>query len=238
MPTPKPGQASLLIHWLKRDQELPVQYNPGELQIEKGAQYAEVNIPGLLAPLQQFVRGNAATLTLELFFDTSDKGTGTSAEPVTKLTDPIMATTLIEPKAHTPPPVTFKWGPVFPGSHLPSKQAGQKHNWFKGIVLTCRQTFTFWSRGGVPLRAKLNLTIREYATLAEQLKWLNLSSPDRTHGHVLGEGEALHALAHDYYQQSDQWRRIALDNGIEDPRRLAPGRGLRIPKIPAQESIR
>ena len=28
MTAPKPGQASLLIHWLKRDEELPVQYNP------------------------------------------------------------------------------------------------------------------------------------------------------------------------------------------------------------------
>jgi nucleoid-associated protein YgaU len=238
MTAPKPGQASLTLHWLKRDEVLPVQYNPSELQIEKAAQYAEVNIPGLLAPLQQFVRGNAATLTVELFFDTSDQGTGATAEPVTALTDPIVAATLIEPKGHTPPPVTFRWGPDFPGSHLPAKQAGQAAKWFKGVVLNCRQTFTFWSRSGVPLRAKLNLTIREFATLTDQLRWLNLSSPDRTHGHILREGETLHRLAHDYYQQSDEWRRIALDNEIEDPRRLSPGLGLRIPRIPPLEAAR
>lgn len=232
MTAPKPGQASFVIHWLGGDKELPVQYNPTELQIEKQAQYAEVNIPGLSAPLQQFVRGNAATLTLELFFDTSDTGTGLSAKPVTELTDQVLATTLIEPTGHTPPPVTFKWGPDFPRNHLPDAQAKQKCNWFKGIVTSLRQTITFWSRGGVPLRSKLNLTIREFATLKEQLDQLNLSSPDRTHGHVLGEGEALHRLAHQYYRQSDQWRRIALDNGIEDPRRLNPGKDLRIPRIP------
>jgi nucleoid-associated protein YgaU len=234
VPAPKPGQASLVIHWLNGDQELPVQYNPTELQIEKQAQYAEVNVPGLAAPLQQFVRGAAATLTVELFFDTSDKGTGTTAEPVTKLTDPILGTTLIEPTGHVPPPVTFKWGSEFPGKHLAGKQAGQSRNWFKGIVTTCRQNFTFWSRGGVPLRAKLNLTIREYMTLADQLKRLNLSSPDRTHGHVLRESEALHHLAHAYYGQSGEWRHIARDNGIEDPRRLVPGVGLRIPRIPQE----
>ncbi len=233
MAAPKPGQASLKILWSKGGaEEIPVQYNPSELQFEKQAQYAEINIPGLIAPLQQFVRGGAEVLTVELFFDTSDKGTGVQAEAVTTLTDQVMAAALIEPSGHAPPPVIFKWGSGFPGSKLPKNQSGQQRSEFKGVITSFRQSFTFWSRSGLPLRAKLNLTIREYLPLNEQLKRLNPSSPDRTHGHVLAEGEALHRLAHDYYLQSGEWRRIALDNAIEDPRRLTPGRRLRIPRIP------
>jgi len=232
MPAAKPGQASFVIYWWNEDpEEIPVQYNPAELQLEKQAQYAEINIPGLIAPVQQFVRGQAEVLTVELFFDTSDKGTGTKAESVTKLTDKIYATTLIQPSGHAPPPVAFFWGDQFPGLNLPVQQAGQQHGSFSGIVTSCRQTFTFWSRGGVPLRAKVNLTIREYQPLDIQIDRLNPSSPDRTHGHVLRQGEALHSVAQKYYRQPDEWRRIARDNQIEDPRRLTPGLRLRVPRI-------
>jgi nucleoid-associated protein YgaU len=232
MPSPKPGIASLKIKWFAGSEEIPVQFNPTELQFEKQAQYAEINIPGLAAPLQQFVRGAAEILTVELFFDTSDHGTGVSAKPVTELTDQIFAATLIEPKGHTPPPVVFKWGDGFPGHSLPAKQANQSRTQFKGIITNCRQTFTFWSRGGIPLRAKMSLTIREFQPLNEQLFRLNLSSPDRTHGHVLRGGESLAGLAHEFYRRPDEWRRIATDNDIEDPRRLTPGLRMRIPSIP------
>jgi len=238
MASPKPGQASLVIHWWSRNaDEIPVQYNPTELQLEKQAQFAEINIPGLIAPIQQFVRGVAEVLTVELFFDTSDKGTGVKAESVTKLTDPIYATTLIEPSGHAPPLVTFTWGKEFPGLNLPEAQTGQRRGSFTGVVTSCRQTFTFWSRGGIPLRAKLNLTIRQYLPLDLQLEQLNPSSPDRTHGHVLRQGEALHSIAHLYYRRADEWRRVAIDNAIEDPRRLTPGARLRVPRIPIDGGI-
>ena len=42
----------------------------------RGDQFAEIAIPGLDAPLQQFVRGQAEKLTLDLFFDTTDNGMG------------------------------------------------------------------------------------------------------------------------------------------------------------------
>ena len=58
---------------------IEVQYNPTELSWDKGAQLAEITIPGLDAPLQQFVRGQAEKLTLELFFDTTDHGMGKGA---------------------------------------------------------------------------------------------------------------------------------------------------------------
>ena len=52
----------------------PVMYNPEELQVEQGNNFAEVGIPGLNAPPLQYVRGKARVLTMELFFDTYETG--------------------------------------------------------------------------------------------------------------------------------------------------------------------
>jgi hypothetical protein len=233
-----PGQASLTVNWHNESVTVPCQFNPTEFQIEKQAQYAEITIPGLAAPLQQFVRGAAAVLTAELFFDTSDRGTGLGATAVTTLTDPVFAALLIDPELHTPPSVVFRWGAGFPGANLPSQVQAQARNSFRGILTSVRQSFTFFSRLGVPLRAKLTLSLREYFPLQDQLRDLRLASPDRTHGHVLARDETLAMLAERQYGQTREWRRIAAANRIEDPRRLSPGRRLSLPSIPAAGGTR
>lgn len=227
-----PGRAYLIAHWQAGDSDpIPVQYNPGELVLEKRVQFAEIAIPGLTAPLQQFVRGLAEVLTLELFFDTSDKGMGAQATSVTTETDKIYSLARIEPSGHAPPPVTFHWGAGFPGENLADELEGQLRESFTGVVASVRQTFTLFSAGGVPLRAKLALTLNEYKTLGEQLDELNLSSPDRTHGHVLSRSDQLWSVAQRYYNRPSEWRRIAEANAIADPRRLAPGLRLAVPSI-------
>src|SRR5215471_4520832 len=52
-------------------QRMEVQYNPTQYSISKGAQIAEIAIPGLDAPIQQFIRGQTEKLTAELLFDTA-----------------------------------------------------------------------------------------------------------------------------------------------------------------------
>ena len=230
--SPPPGRAYLVARWHGGPEKIPVQYNPTELVLEKKVTFAEIGIPGLTAPLQQFVRGNAEVLTCELFFDTSDKGMGTDATSVTTETDKIYSLARIDPKGHAPPIVEFHWGSGFPGSNLNGALGdSQKRESFTGIVSNVRQTFTLFSAGGIPLRAKLSLTITEYETLDDQLTKLNLSSPDRTHGHVVQAGDQLWSIAHLYYERPSAWRKIAEANRIEDPRRLKPGRALSVPSI-------
>lgn len=231
MSSAPPGRAYLVARWINGEETIPVQYNPTELVLEKKVQFAEIGIPGLTAPLQQFVRGNAEVLTVELFFDTSDQGMGTQALSVATETDRIYSLARIDPDGHAPPIVEFQWGAGFPGSSLNENLAGQTREHFTGVVSSIRQTFTLFSAGGIPLRAKLNLTMTEYETLDDQLCMLNLKSPDRTHGHVLQAGDQLWSLASRYYERPSAWRAIADANGIEDPRRLAVGRALTVPAI-------
>ncbi len=118
------AKAMLLVQWfqpppfVKNPETIELQYNPTELSWDKSAQIAEIAIPGLDAPLQQFVRGQAEKLSLELFFDTTDHGMGKSAVSVTTLTDRIYQLIKIEPKRHAPPICTFIWNDQFPGSSL------------------------------------------------------------------------------------------------------------------------
>src|SRR5215468_7563135 len=113
------AKATILVAWDNQPAEpIAVQYNPTELSYDKSAQFAEIAIPGLDAPLQQFVRGQAEKLTLELFFDTTDQGMGVDAVSVTTKTDRIYQLIKIEPTRHAPPICTFIWNDQFPGSSL------------------------------------------------------------------------------------------------------------------------
>lgn len=245
------AKAALQVEWFKplpngsKFEEVYFQFNPTELSYEKSAQVAEITIPGLDSPLQQFVRGNAEKLSLELFFDTTDEGMGVNATSVTEKTDLIYRLIKIEPERHAPPICTFFWNNKFAGSSLSKKTASansdqaatqsasdegnQRRNGFRCIVESVKQKFTLFSPEGVPLRATLNVTLREYKTLADQLDQLNKTSPDRTHSHVLQSRETLSGVAAQFYQHPGDWRFIADANAIEDPRRLQPGSFLTIP---------
>jgi hypothetical protein len=89
---------------------IDVSYNPSELAFAQTANYADINIPGLDAPILQFIRGSAETLNLELFFDSTENGTGTSAVPVTTKVDPFYQLVRISGDLHTPPLVRVVWG--------------------------------------------------------------------------------------------------------------------------------
>lgn len=208
-----------------------IQYNPTELQFEKQPQIAEIPVPGLDAPLQQFVRGSAEKLTLELFCDTTDAGMGVGARSVTEETDKFYGLVKIVPDLHAPPVVTFHWHDMISGATLNEAFGSQKRNSFTGVAESVRCRFTLFSPEGVPLRATVNLVLREFRPLEEQLRQLKLSSPDRTHRHELHAGETLSALAARYYDNPANWRVLLDANRIDDPRRLAAGTVLAVPAL-------
>jgi nucleoid-associated protein YgaU len=207
------------------------QFNPTEFTLEKGAQVAEIAIPGLDSPLLQFVRGQAEKLTVDLFFDSTENGTGAGAESVTTLTDRVYSLVKVEPNGHAPPICTFVWNASFPGADISPSAGNQRRNEFQCVVDSVRQKFTFFSPEGVPLRATLTLSLREYKTLDDQLRQLNLSSPDRSHSHVTQRNDTLARLAARYYRKPSEWRAIAVANDLDDPRRMDAGLYLRIPPI-------
>jgi len=210
---------------------LRVQFNPSEYTLNKGAMVQEIPIPGLDTPILQFVRGQAETMTLDLFFDSTENGMGIEADPVTELTDEFYQLVKIDPWTHAPPIVLFSWGgESFPGQRsYESIQGNQQRFGFKCVVESIRQRFTLFSPEGVPLRATLTVSLKEYKTLAEQITELNLLSADHTRARVIQQGDTLSRLAWQAYGDPGAWRLIADRNNVGDPLDLPPGLVLELP---------
>lgn len=196
---------------------LPVEFNPTEYTLAKGAQIAEIAIPGLDSPVLQFVRGQTQTLKLELFFDTTASGMGEEAVDVRTLTQSFFELVRIQPKTHAPPRIRVTWGEGLS---------------FKAIVESVDQKFTLFSPVGIPLRASLNVSMREYRTLEEQLAELNLQTADHTRTRTVVEGDTLASMAWEAYGDPHAWRLIADANpAVEDPTSPPVGWQLVVPRV-------
>jgi hypothetical protein len=198
---------------------IEVQVNPSEYTLTKGAQIAEIGIPGIDSPVLQFIRGQNEKLTLDLFFDTTRSGMGESpVVDVTTMTDQIYQLVKIQPETHAPPRIRFTWGQGLT---------------FQAIVESIQRKFTVFNPAGIPLRATLTVTFREYKTLEQQLTELNLKSSDQSKSVVTQRGDTLSGLAFREYRDPGAWRAIADANRsvLPDPRRLEPGTVLLIPPL-------
>lgn len=202
-------------------------FNPERYTVQKSVQYADIAIPGLDAPVVQFVRGEAEKISFELFFDTTEDGMVDGAKDVRELTGKVYQLTKVESETHAPPRCLLYWGE---GDKLFA--FGTKTSpWC--VLESVSQELMLFSPSGVPLRAKLTVSFREAWTIEEQLKETPRHSNDRTHRRALGRGQTLSHLAGETYGDPGAWRAIAEANDIDDPRRVAPGTLLEIPRIAA-----
>jgi len=207
-------------------ESMEVQYNPTQFTLSKGVQYAEVAIPGLDAPIQQYVRGQAETLKVDLFFDTTESGAGEGdVVPVTTLTDAFYHLIRVDVRTKAPPVCLFSWGQKgFPGSNLQRGSTMLRQHGFQCVVESVSQTFTLFSPLGIPLRATLSVQLREYQTLTELVAALEESVQ------LVQQGETLEQIAAREYSDPGKWREIARANGVDNPLRLPPGTLLTIPR--------
>jgi hypothetical protein len=68
-------EKATIERYIPGGESVDVLFNPTEYQLSQSNQFAEVAVPGLGAPLLQFGRGNARTLSMQLFFDTYEQRT-------------------------------------------------------------------------------------------------------------------------------------------------------------------
>jgi nucleoid-associated protein YgaU len=208
---------------------MTVEYAPAELAFSKAVQFAEIAIPGLEQPLLQFVRGDAETLSMDIFLDSTADGTGGDAVAITDKVEAFHKLVAINGDLHTPPLVRIFWGDDFPGIAMgDTEKAGEQ---FTAVVLSVARRFTLFNPDGKPLRATVSIALKHYATVAEQVAAINYRSPDHTRIHVVSEGETLPLIAHDAYADARKWRVIADHNGLSAVRDLAPGTTLELPPL-------
>jgi hypothetical protein len=204
------SKAQFWIYWHERTQTIDVMFNPTEYELEVGNQYSENDVPGLQRPISQFVGGDASTLTLSLFFDTYELGTD-----VREITSAIVGMMDVDSDLHAPPTCRFVWGSLD----------------FKGVVTSISQRYTMFLESGVPVRATLGLSMKSSQTMKEQYQEIPRQSADRTKLKTIKLGDQLWSIAADEYEDPGAWRHIAEANGIDNPRLLAAGKSLTIPRL-------
>jgi hypothetical protein len=165
-----------------------------------------------------------ATLSIELFFDTTLKGS--PPENVQKYTKKIFNLTQprIGPDPKRPPRCKLVWGTI-----------GGKDSVLlpDGFLEKVNKTLTQFLEDGTPVRATLDCTFKEWAEPDKRKKEENLiDDPVR----IVRRGETLSSIAYEEYGDPALWRVIADENRLQNPRHLAPGLVLTVPplRVPSQ----
>src|SRR5207247_7286361 len=97
---------------------IAVLFNPTEYSFERANSYKATPVPGLGAPLLQFVNGECDQLSMDLFLDdyTDPKGPTSlqqkETNPLGKRLRDLTRLLDIDRDLHAPPPVRFNWGPM------------------------------------------------------------------------------------------------------------------------------
>lgn len=191
-------------------QVIPVRFNPTEYNVSKQVTYGNQQLPGMGSPLTQFVSGDSETLSMELLFDTYEQGID-----VRVFTEQLDMLVEIDGDLHRPPLCRFVWGTLI----------------FKAAVESIDKRFTMFGMGGIPVRARVDITFREYRPPGQQRQEAPRSSPDRTTTWRVTEGDTLPSIAAEEYGDPGKWRPIAEANDIENPRELQAGALLEVPPL-------
>jgi LysM repeat protein len=201
--------------------QVPCLFNPESLSMTHSNNWSAKPMPGKGITKLSYDGANSGTMSLELTFDTTDTGLS-----VTTHTSKIMKLMEVDPNlpgsdetTHNarPPTVSFHWGDL--------------HS-FEAIASNLNLTFNYFSSSGVPLRAKVSLSLTQYAagnSYGPQNPTSGTPRPSRVHR--VQPGETLDRISARYYGDSTRWRMLANANGLEDPLAIRAGALLDIPRL-------
>jgi len=194
---------------------IPVQFNPESLKLAYANQNASGDQRGGSAI--QYVGSGTTKLTFDLWFDVTSAHHSPETTPpgdVRELTKKVLH--FITPQKSgkkdkfVPPGVRFHWGTFL----------------FEGVMESLNESLEYFSEDGVPLRAKVSVSLSKQEIKFEQgdqqanggLGSFSSGRPRQ----AAKEGDSV-AGAADKAGRGDQWPQIASANGIENPRDVAPG---------------
>lgn len=197
---------------LDTGEQIPVMFNPEEYSLELGNTFAEIGVPGLAKPPVQYIRGTARQLQMELFFDTYEQ-----RRDVRRETQRVV--TLLEKVGplQAPPILLFSWGTLQ----------------FKCVLERVSQRFIMFLQDGSPVRARLNITLKEYERITVDIEHGLFVGPPSVRNVI--EGDTLDRFAYEYLGDPGAWRAIAELNNIDDPFALIPGTTLVMPSNTANQ---
>lgn len=203
----------------RKNEDIEILYFPTEYSVEKSNTFSEISIPGLESPYLQYIKGNASTISLEVFYDTYETN-----KDVREYSNKLSSLMDIDPELHAPPTLLFIWG-------MPSQELGMSQQEpFNCVLEKVNKKFTMFNLNGIPVRAKLSITLKEIK-LDLNARERNLQSADKTKHYILKQGDSLWSIAYKEYGDAGLWRPIAEANNIYDPKKLKSGTKLVIPPL-------
>ena len=200
---------------------ITVLFNPTEYTFDRSNSYKAIPVPGLGAPLLQFVNGESDQLSMDLFLaDYTDPKGPTSLQqketnPLGKRLRDLTHLLAIDRDLHAPPPVRFNWGTMQ----------------FTAVIEKIGRKVTMFHPDGNPARVTLSVSFKEYRTLRQLIEDPRRESADKTKRRVVVGRDTLWLIAAREYDDADQWVRIADANDLDDPREISPGDWLELPAM-------
>lgn len=206
---------------------IPCMFNPDSLSITRtnnwgGDEGEDEGTPGRGVQTASYSGASSGTMKLKLVFDTTSDG-----GPVTKYTGELMARMEVDKNLPgtdetasnaRPPTVTFHWGEYL-------------HSW-PAVITSLSVDFSYFSASGVPLRATVDMDLKQYEesdAFGPQNPTSGTPRPHRVHR--VQPGETLDRISARYYGDSTKWRALAIANGVEDPLTVRPGSLLSVPRL-------
>ena len=204
----------LILNGKKKGESLECKFNPNSYTMEKSVNYGEMKATGSGASIMQFVDGNAETLSMELFFDTSEaeKPVDVREKYITYI-DTLLA---VDGELHAPPVCRFVWGDGID---------------FTALLESANKQFTKFLPSGVPVRARVSVVFREFKTADYHKSEVSPESTDKTKIWTVTEGDTLWLIAAEEYSDPAHWRTIAEQNDIANPRAIEAGDKLELPPL-------
>jgi hypothetical protein len=197
-------------------------FNPTTFSHSRTASWSEQAKAAQAVPDYAYSGGQAETLNLSLLLQADPRMRGRAGSDVTKGIDTLFS--LLNPsvavpnrKQMRPPSVKFVWG------HYVSNES---------VVDTVSVTREYFDPDGSPLRAKIDLVLRQFRPNPEQAAPPSQNpttrATDERRMHVVAPGDSLHSIAYHHLGDPTRWKEIAIANSIDDPLRLAPGTALSV----------
>jgi len=201
------------------DYDLTFFLNPKSISIEKSMILEEPKTQGNTTEIK-WTGTNPIVMKLgELWFDTYESRKSVRTEYIDKLESLVD----YNAKMHHPPVVRLIWGDF--------TQKTTKAPEYQFYVEKLAVDYSMFLPGGMPVRAKVQVTLRQVLLIKQKSATDAKKSPDHAKVYTVKRGDTLQAIAFAEYDDPRQWRRIAETNDLDDPMSLRPGAKLLVPPI-------